>query len=313
MTLSVTVTGTGVPQIDALCAGAGVLVRVDGLCLQFDAGRATAMRLAAVGVRPPMLDALFVTHHHSDHLLGLTDLVISRWIEGRADPSPLLVVAPSGPTVSVIERLLVPWEADLALRAEHLGRTDSAQPELSSFVSRHDTEVEVWSHGDVRVLARKMHHEPVDPAVAYRVESPSGSVVISGDTIVCDEMEQFAAGADVVVHEAFRRRQILDLVDRMPQLGHLRQIAGYHADTVALGAMAARLAIPTLVLTHLIPAVSSSPEAEAGFVDDVREAGFEGELIVARDLTTVEVAAPTIPTGRRRRDDPSDPPIRSSE
>ncbi len=84
MATSVTITGSGNPGPSPDRAGPGVLVRHDGLNLQFDAGRATVMRLTALGVRPPELDALFVTHHHSDHLTGLADLVLTRWIlDGR--------------------------------------------------------------------------------------------------------------------------------------------------------------------------------------------------------------------------------------
>ncbi len=298
MTTTVVITGTGVPQVDPTCAGAGVLVRTENHHLQFDAGRATAMRLAEVGVRPPMLDALFVTHHHSDHLLGVTDLVISRWIEGRINPAPLPIVAPSGPIEAFVEHLMQPWQADLELRAGHLERNDRANPVLSTFEATHDNDTEVWSDGDVRVLARRVHHEPVDPAVAYRVETPDGVVVISGDTIVCDEVAEFCAGADVVVHEAFRKDLVLEFAAHLP---HLRHVAEYHADTKQLGAMAAEVGIPTLVLTHLIPALSASPDMEAGFVDDLRSAGYQGELVIARDLTTVELprrtSATTTPQG----------------
>lgn len=288
MTTEVVITGTGVPQVVPGCAGAGVLVRHGDTSLQFDAGRATSMRLASVGVRPPMLDALFLTHHHSDHLLGVADLVISRWIEGRADPSPLPIVAPAGPLERFVERLIDPWIDDLDVRAGHLGRTDSAAPRLRSFEVRHDMAVEVWSNDQVRVLARGVHHEPVEPAVAYRIETSDGAIVVSGDTIVCDEMADLIDGAAVVVHEAFRRDVILAAAEQLP---HLRHIAEYHADTVELGRMAAAAAVPTLVLTHLIPPLGDDPEtAAAGFVDDVRRHGFAGDLVVARDLTTITLA-----------------------
>ena len=79
---TVTLTGTGIPTPHPERAGGGVLVQTGGLALQFDAGRATAMRLAALGVTATMLDAVFLTHHHSDHLQGLDDLAFARWIGG---------------------------------------------------------------------------------------------------------------------------------------------------------------------------------------------------------------------------------------
>ncbi len=283
---TVTLTGTGVPQVDPACAGPGVLVRHGDIALQFDAGRATTMRLAEAGVRPEQLDALFVTHHHSDHLVGLTDVVMSRWLGGRHDASPLTVVAPAGPSATFVERMLDPWVDDIAVRSEHLHRTGGPQPDVVAFDSDAAIEqaVEVWSFGDVRVSTRRVHHEPVTPAVAFRVDTPAGSVVITGDTVVCDEVAELAAGADVVVYEAFRRDVVLSFADAMP---HLRLLAEYHADTEAIGAQMAAIGAPTLVLTHLIPPLSASPDGAQGFVDDIRGAGFVGELVVGTDLTTV--------------------------
>ncbi len=288
MTTSVTLTGTGNPVVDPDCAGPGALVRSGDLALQFDAGRATTMRLAEAGVGPTELDALFVTHHHSDHLLGLADVIMSRWLAGRDDPSPLTVVAPAGPSSMFVERVLDAWVDDIAVRADHLGRTDPPHPHLVAFDSDAavDQAVDVWSCGDVRVSARRVHHEPVTPSVAFRVDTPDGAVVITGDTIVCDEVAELAAGADVVVYEAFRRDLLLGFADAMP---HLRHLAAYHADTKEIGAQMAAVAVPTLVLTHLIPALRTSPDAEQGFVDDVRAGGYTGDLVVGRDLTTIEL------------------------
>lgn len=288
---TVTLTGTGTPQVDPTCAGPGTLVRHGDVALQFDAGRATTLRLAEVGVRPAQLDALFVTHHHSDHLLGLTDVVMSRWLGGRHDASPLTVVAPTGPASTFVDRMLDPWCDDIAVRAEHLDRTAGPQPDVVAFDSDAalDEAVVVWSRGDVRVSARRVHHEPVTPAVAYRVDTPAGAVVITGDTIVCDEVAELSAGADIVVYEAFRRDVILGFAEAMP---HLRLLADYHADTKAIGAQMAAVGVPRLVLTHLIPPLGTAPDAAQGFVDDVRGAGFTGELVVGIDLTTVELSEP---------------------
>ena len=101
----------------------------------------------------------------------------------------------------------------------------------------------------MRVLAVAVHHEPVPEAVAYRVETPEGVVVVSGDTRVCTEVESLATGADVLVHEACRPTAMAPLIAGTV----FETIFSYHADTVALGAMAGRAGVPHVVLTHLIP------------------------------------------------------------
>jgi ribonuclease Z len=288
MTTTVTVTGTGVPVVAPGRAGPGALVEHGDVRLQFDAGRATALRLTEVGVTAGTLSALFVTHHHSDHLTGLTDLLFARWLEGHSSFVPLPVIAPDGPSVRFLQRMMEPWDDDIAIRAGHVGRSDHPAPEIIPFdpATTLDASAEVWADPEaaVRVLARSVHHEPVVPAVAYRVETPDGAVVISGDTIVCDEVADLATDARVLVHEAFRRETMLRLVEFAPQL---EDIASYHADTVEIGAMAARIGVPTLVLTHLIPAPGTGRSTEQDFVDDVRRGGYTGEVVVAEDLTSV--------------------------
>lgn len=183
-----------------------------------------------------------------------------------------------------------PWVDDLQVRIEHVGRTDRPDPDIRAF-DIADGPVVVWNDdaSGVRVTARAVHHEPVAPAVAYRVDTPDGAVVISGDTAVCDEMAELADGADVLVHEAFRREALRPFFGARPHLEHL---AAYHADTVELGALAARIGVPCLVLTHLIPAPAPGFMTEDDFADDVRRGGYTGDVIVASDLTRLTLPRP---------------------
>jgi ribonuclease Z len=143
----------------------------------------------------------------------------------------------------------------------------------------------VWQSGGVVVTSIEVHHEPLVPAVAYRVDTPEGSVVISGDTEVCVEVESLARGADVLVHEAMRSGLLRRAAEAAPpgsEQGRTGIIA-YHADAVQVGALAQRAGVRTLILTHLIPAPSTEKHRE-GFVADVRLGGFGGEVVVGYDL-----------------------------
>lgn len=280
MTTSVTITGTGMPVPSPERAGPGVLVRSGDLALQFDAGRATTMRLAALGVSPLDLDAVFVTHHHSDHVSGLADLVMSRWIVDRLDESASLpIFTPNGPATDFMHRMLDPYEQDLAVRSAHNKRATSPGYEVRGFEAE-ESPIEVWSHSGVRVLAGPVRHEPVTPAMGYRVETPDGVVAISGDTLVCPEMAALAEGADVLVYEAMR----FDMIRTRPR--HLRFVLDYHADTRLIGAQAQDLEIPTLILTHFVPEPVTEEDRQ-DYVHEVRSGGYTGEVIVADDLFTV--------------------------
>jgi len=136
----------------------------------------------------------------------------------------------------------------------------------------------------VRVSAVGVHHEPVRDAVAYRIETPDAVVVVSGDTRVCDEVESLARGCDLLVHEACRTTAMAPLIAGTT----FETIFSYHADTVALGAMAERAGVPHVVLTHLIPPPDTPADADA-FANDLRDGGYRGEVTVGEDLLRIEL------------------------
>lgn len=273
--LKVTITGTGIPHVSPGRAGAGVLVQSGATRLQFDAGRATTMRLAEAGVATSELTAMLLTHHHSDHCVDVDDILFNRWIL-RAGSLPVIV--PDGPLTGFGERLLSAWRADLEIREHVTGRAPLAL-DWRPFEARADPEV-VFEHGDVTVRSVLVEHPPVEPAVAYRVEAGGHVVVVSGDTRACDAVEELSIGADVLVHEVALR-------ELMPSGGD-PSVYSYHADAVELGAMSERAGVGTLVLTHLLPPPRSSEEEEL-FARRVRDGGFTGELIVGRDLWAREI------------------------
>ena len=175
-------------------AGAGTLVRHGDVALQFDAGRSTVLRLMEAGTPPHALTAVFLTHVHSDHVVGLPDVAMTRWIQQQ-----LVAHRPAGrrrprgrrrplraPHARAVRRR--PRAARRARRRRRRSRSTCAR----SRCRRRPRSSGRATTAQVRVLAVAVHHEPVPDAVAYRVETPDGVVVVSGDTRVCDEVE--AAG-----------------------------------------------------------------------------------------------------------------------
>lgn len=282
MATTVTITGTGTPQLTPDRAGPGALVECGDVRLQFDVGRGTVMRLAAAGVEPAHLSAVFLTHYHSDHVLGLEELILTRWVLDSEDSAKQLpVIAPNGPTVRFCEHMLDHWQDDLAVRSAHNQRAPEPRLEIIGFDTPPEP-IEVWRSGDVRVIAGQVRHEPVEGAVGFRIETPDGIVAISGDTLVCDELRPLYEGADVIVQEAMR----MDVINERPP--HLRFIADYHSDTRLIGALAQELAIPTVMLTHLIP-IPVTQQDEQAFIDEVREGGYRGNVLVCKDLDSVDL------------------------
>lgn len=274
MTTTVTITGSGTPIMRPGQAGAGVLVSSDGVPIQVDVGRGTSMRLTDLGVALGDLTAVCITHHHSDHLVGLADLLMSRWLEDGQSQLP--VIAPDGEATRIAGEVLDVWAGEIEMRRAHTGRDGTPVADVQGFTA-HKSPTEVFRAGVVRVLAATVDHGPVIPAVGYRIETADGVVAVSGDTAVCQSLTMLAADADIFVCEAFRKAGTVGL------LSDPNAIAAYHADSVQVGRLAAKAGVRTLILTHLIPPVASVDDKYL-FERDVREGGFAGTVIVADDL-----------------------------
>ncbi|MGI9599083.1 MAG: MBL fold metallo-hydrolase, partial [Acidimicrobiales bacterium] len=264
--LSVTITGSGTPLVTAGRAGPGALVRHGDTAIQVDAGRATALRVTEAGLPITELDALLVTHHHSDHLLGIPDLVLARWIANGPAPCPALPVhCPEGPVVDYLAHLFDEIGPDIDSRRGVTGYPDDPHPAILAFDAPTHSPTEVARYGDVLIEATTVDHGDLEPAVAFRFSTADGAIVVSGDTQVCPALEELARGADILVHEAFAGAL---LVRRGAPEGFIENLRHHHAESRKVGEMAARLEVPTLVITHMIPG-PASPEETALFHDEI--------------------------------------------
>jgi ribonuclease Z len=285
MATSVMITGSGIPLPSPGRAGAGVLVRHDATMVQVDAGPATTFRLTEAGVDITRLAGLVITHHHSDHLMGIPDLVLTRWIRNGEHPCPSLPIhCPAGHAVDYVNSLFRNLQPDIEARIGLAGFPDRPDPAVHPFEPQEAPTV-VATFGDVLVESVLVEHGGVKPAVAYRFTTPDGVVVVSGDTRACDAVESLAAGADILVHEVLSSAKLLELglpAQRVERLGRL------HAEAPSLGALAARAGVAQLVLTHLMPA-PEGPADEAALVAAVRSGGYDGSVTVASDLYTAAI------------------------
>ena len=203
MTTAVTITGSGTPMPTPGRAGPGALIRHGDTAIQIDAGRATALRLVEAGLALPGLDALLVTHHHSDHMLGITDLVLARWISNGPRPCPSLPIhCPAGPAEIFVGSLFDRLGADIENRRAQFPYVDAPEPTVVPFEATAEPTL-VAEYGEIAIHTVSVDHGGLEPAVCFRCTTPDGVILISGDTRVCGALEQLAADADVLVHEAF--------------------------------------------------------------------------------------------------------------
>jgi ribonuclease Z len=275
MAIDVTLLGTGNPIPDRDRAGAATLVRAGGKTLLFDAGRGVCMRLAGAGVVPAMLDAVLLTHLHSDHICDLNDVVTTQWVMSQVERQ-LPVYGPPG-TAEVVEGMLTMLLPDVRYRlAHHADLTWEPRPIVSEIHSG-----EVFEDAGVRVVAAATDHRPVEPTVGYRIECQGKSAVIAGDTVPCGGLDELCAGADVYVQTVLR-----DDFVRMVPMQRFQDTIDYHSTVVQAAETAKRCDVRTLVLTHQIP--TPAPDAADEWLAIARER-FDGEIVFGDDLSTVSV------------------------
>jgi len=80
-------TGPGTPVAGRFCSSC--LVHSDDARILVDAGEPCSQRLVSAGVSAADLDAVLVTHGHSDHIGGLPMLVQTAWLAPRKRPLPV--------------------------------------------------------------------------------------------------------------------------------------------------------------------------------------------------------------------------------
>ncbi len=193
--IKVTLLGTGTPQPLMERFGPSILVQAGSETLLFDAGRGCLQRLRQLDVAYDKLTALFLTHLHSDHIVGLPDLWLTGWIITRR-ATPLKVFGPAG-TDDMITYLRKAYAYDIKIRME-----DDKEPEEGSkLMVTENKEGTVYENNGVKVIAFLVDHYPVVPAYGYRIEYKGHAVVLSGDTKYSENLIKFAKGADLLIHE----------------------------------------------------------------------------------------------------------------
>jgi ribonuclease Z len=234
------------------------------------------MRAAAALSSAAAFKALFLTHLHSDHITDLNDVFTMRWVMSLV-PNPLAVFGPVG-TAAVLAATETMLEPDIGYRLAH---HDDLNWRPSSIVTEVDRGV-VFERDSVRVTAALSDHSPVAPTVAFRIDEGESSVVIAGDTVPCKGLDELSSDADVLVHTVVRR----DLIEQFG-VPRLTDVLDYHSSVPEAARTAARNGVRTLVLTHLVP--SPIPGTEQEWIDQAT-AHFSGEVIVASDYLTLDVA-----------------------
>jgi len=266
--------GTGTPNAEPDRYGSSVAVVVNGEPYLVDAGagvvhRANEAFLNGVdGLAPNTLSTLFLTHLHSDHTVGLPDLILSPWVLGRENP--LKVLGPGGPQ-EVLDHLSKAFERDVDIRINGL------EPANTSGYRVESQDVEpgpVYQDQNVRVTAFLVPHGDWPQAFGYRIETPDRTIVVSGDTSPTESVVENCRGCDILIHEVYSQA---GWEGRTPEWQRYHR--AFHTSAPDLGELASRANPKVLILTHEL-LWGTTPEELVAEVQST----FSGFVVYGQDL-----------------------------
>jgi ribonuclease BN (tRNA processing enzyme) len=273
--------GTGTPVPIADRQGPSLAIVSNGKAYLVDAGSGvvrqanSAFQRGIPALRPDQLDIAFLTHLHSDHTLGLPDLILTPWIAERT--RPLRLYGPEG-TKEMAAHILDAFQEDIQVRTTGLegGNTTGYK------VDAHDVQPgNIYEDGNVRVRAFLVKHGSWKEALGYRFDAGGKSVVVSGDTAPAEAIVEACGGCDALVHEVYAGSGPLKPSRTVAQ--SMKYMSAFHTSAEELGEIAERSKPKTLVLTHWMLLGDAKPD---DLVRGIRQK-YKGPIVIARDLDVI--------------------------
>jgi len=280
--MELTLLGTGCPQCDPDRLGPANLVRHGGKAFLIDCGSGATQRLVSAGASGRALDAVLLTHLHSDHIVDLYQLIVSSWHQGRDRPQRIF--GPPG-TRRFVEGTMALWQQELEQRIAHEVRPSAAALEIDV------TEIgegEVLRLDDLVVSAVAVDHLPVRYAFGFVFAADGKRLVFSGDTAACPAIVEAARCADVLVHECFIHGIMKPAPGLRTEEG-LRNVARYHTASHEVGKIASEAGTRCLVLNHFVPTKFD----KAAVLAEVRR-DYSGPLVIGEDLMSLDLDTMTL-------------------
>ena len=263
--------GTGTPRPLPDVWGPATAVLVGNRVFLVDAGVGVERRLAAAGLPVNGVTAAFITHLHSDHVLGLPDLIFTSWVVGRSRPFP--VYGPHG-LAPMTEHLYAAFSEDIQIRTE--GLEHESRDGYRIDVHEIGPGV-VYDSAGVRVTAFLVNHGEWREAYGYRFDTPGRSMVISGDTRPSEELVRMATGVDVLIHEVQGSDSTRPPGNRTAS-EWAAYVRAYHTTALQLGELAARAHPGLLIVYH-----DGRRTPADQILADIRRS-YSGPVVLAADL-----------------------------
>jgi ribonuclease BN (tRNA processing enzyme) len=279
--VEIVILGSGYPAPNPDRQGPALAVVANGKAYLVDAGmgivrQANAAFLRGIpALRPAELDIAFLTHLHSDHTLGLPDLIFTPWVAERM--MPLRLYGPEG-TKEMAAHILEAYKEDILVRT-----TGSESGNATGYkVEARDIQPgNIYGDENVSVKAFLVNHGTWKEALGYRFESGGKSIVVSGDTRPAESVIAECSGCDALVHEVYAGSG--SLKTSLDSEQWMKYMSQFHTSAGELGDIAAKAKPKMLILTHWILLGNAKPE---DMVREIRQK-YSGPIVIARDLDVI--------------------------
>ena len=281
--------GAGSPMPDERRMGACTVIIAGKRLFVFDTGNGSARNIGKLGISHGRIEAIFLTHFHSDHIDGLGELLMQRWVStGNVAPVPLY--GPPG-VEKVVGGFMQAYGQDQHYRVAHHGEKTLPASGFGAtalpFTAPDAGHVVLLKDADLGISAFNVDHSPVHPAVGYAIRYKGRSVVLSGDTKKSTAVQREAAGVDVLVHEALSApmvsllEQAAESARRLNVKKLMADIVDYHSSPEQAAETARDAKVKFLLLNHIAPPLPL-PGMEKAFLGAAPSI-FSGPLRVGAD------------------------------
>jgi ribonuclease Z len=258
-------------------------VEVGDQKLLLDAGRGATIRLYQLGVPMGRIDALLLTHYHSDHTVGIPDMWLTGWLHSHyaARTTSFRVIGPTG-AKNLMSNLEKAYAADIKIRiADEKLPTEGVAVVVEEFA----VDGVVYEKNGVKVIAFEVDHGAyIKPAYGYRIEYDGRIAVISGDTRYNENVVKYGAGADLLIHEVAIAQPELMLE------AYIQRIMAHHTTAREAGMVLDRTRPKLAAYTHLVFLANDQipPATVADLISETRQT-YSGPLEVGEDLMSFEI------------------------
>lgn len=283
----VTLLGTGSPAPNMRRFGPGVLVQAGGKVLLIDCGRGVTQRLRQAGLKLGQVDALFITHLHSDHIVGIPDLWLTGWLEAEyaQRPGPFVVYGPVG-TRQLMDGLTRAFDWDIQARiADQNLKPDVIRADVTEF-----QQGVIYDRDGVKVTAITVDHgELLNPAFGFRVDYGGRSVTVSGDTRFSENLISQASGSDLLIH------QVAAVRPELLKNPVIKVILAHHTKPDEAGVVFSRVKPRLAVFYHfvLLGMPGTPPVNEKDVFEQARQT-YDGPLLIGEDLMAFRLDAGSV-------------------